>query len=57
MVVVFECMLIAILVSLSFFYYFNQKSKKRRADQKEKLKEVRNEFIEKLIETKKGKSV
>ena len=57
MVVVFECMLIAILVSLSFFYYFNQKGKKRRADQKEKLKEVRNEFIEKLIETKKGKSV
>ena len=57
MVVVFECMLIAILVSLSFFYYFNQKSKKRRTDQKDKLKEVRNEFIEKLIETKKGKSV
>jgi len=55
MLIVFGWMLFAILISLSFFYYFNQKSKKRRDEQKESLKEARNEFIGKLIDSKKEK--
>ncbi len=46
-------MLVAILISLSLFYYFNQKNSIRRDEQKERLKEKREEYLRKLLESKK----
>ena len=40
--------LVAIFISLSAFYYFNQKSKIRRQNKREKVNEKRQEILDLL---------
>ncbi len=41
--------LIAIFISLSLFYYFNQKTRIRKEGRREKLKEKHQEYLDSLL--------
>jgi hypothetical protein len=48
--------LIAIFISLSAFYYFNRKREIRLQNRKDRLNEVRQEFLESLLQNKEAKN-
>lgn len=41
--------LIAIFISLSLFYYFNQRARMRREERRDRLKEKHQEYIDSLL--------
>lgn len=43
--------LAAIFISLFLFYYFSQKNKIRKKEQRERLREARKEFLNSLIKS------
>jgi uncharacterized ion transporter superfamily protein YfcC len=44
--------LIAIFISLSLFYYFNQKNKIKKEERREKLNESRQQLLDSMLKTK-----
>ena len=48
--------LIAIFISLYYFYTYNRKSRERRDERREALNTKRQEFLETILKTKKNKS-
>ena len=47
---------IAIFVSLSLFYYFNQKNKIRKDERRARAKEKHQEYLQSLIDNRNDKS-
>lgn len=53
----FPYLFIAIFVSLSLFYYFNQKNRIRREERRERLKEKHQEYLSALMDGVKHRSL
>jgi hypothetical protein len=47
--------LIAVFISLSLFYYFNQKTRIRRDERRDRLKEKHQEYLDSLLNNLKDK--
>ena len=53
----FPYLFIALFVSLSLFYYFNQKNRIRREERRERLKEKHQEYLNALMDGMKDRSL
>jgi len=47
--------LMAIVISLSLFYYFNQKTRIKKEERREKLKERHQAYLDTLLDSLKNK--